>query len=370
MKFLEEIKYAAGKATLSLKRNAPTILMGAGVVGVVGSAVLACVATRKLDSILEEKNKKIDSIHRKQEDEELRQSGKFTEKDAKKELTMVYMETGKDLAKLYAPSVIWGIGSLTALIGSHILLNERIVTLATSYTAILSSFNHYRDNVKERFGEKVDFQLKHNIKTSEIEVTNVDEKGNTTTFEIEGSSFEVDYTTDLYDDSIEICGKEGYWNAAFFSGIISAGLGNYKLQLSAKNIMPDVFENEAYNETSNTLSFTTFKPLSYKNNDYNDIVTATATPSWEALKSLHLNGIRYIESDNKIILKLPYFDTYYEVYPHEYLVKAPYLLADSNDSLHYEISSYIPLAPHVIDKSACKWYLELAAYTRPNDEIV
>ena len=27
-----------------------------------------------------------------------------------------------------------------------------------------------------------------------------------------------------------------------------------------------------------------------------------------------------IESNNKIILKLPYFDTYYEVYPHEYLV--------------------------------------------------
>ena len=59
MKFLEEIKYAAGKATLSLKRNAPTILMGAGVVGVVGSAVLACVATRKLDSILEEKIKRL-----------------------------------------------------------------------------------------------------------------------------------------------------------------------------------------------------------------------------------------------------------------------------------------------------------------------
>ena len=78
-----------------------------------------------------------------------------------------------------------------------------------------------------------------------------------------------------------------------------------------------------------------------------------------------------IESnDNKIILKLPYFDTYYEVYPHEYLVKAPYLLADSNDSLHYELSSYIPLAPHVIDKSTCKWYLELAVYTRPNEEII
>ena len=221
MKFLEEIKYAAGKATLSLKRNAPTILMGAGVVGVVGSAVLACVATRKLDSILEEKNKKIDNIHRKQEDEELRQSGKFTEKDAKKELTIVYMETGKDLAKLYAPSVIWGIGSLTALIGSHILLNERIVTLATSYTAILSSFNHYRENVKERFGEKVDFQLKHNIKTSEIEVTNVDEKGNTTTTKetieyVDPKDYKYSGYARIFDESNPNWTRDPDYNKLFF----------------------------------------------------------------------------------------------------------------------------------------------------------
>ena len=78
-----------------------------------------------------------------------------------------------------------------------------------------------------------------------------------------------------------------------------------------------------------------------------------------------------IESnDNKIILKLPYFDTYYEVYPHEYLVKAPYLLADSNDSLQYELSSYIPLAPHAIDKNTCKWYLEMATYDRYNNTII
>ena len=75
-------------------------------------------------------------------------------------------------------------------------------------------------------------------------------------------------------------------------------------------------------------------------------------------------------NDNKIILRLPYFDTYYEVYPHEYLVKAPYLLADSNDRLHYEISSYIPLAPHVIDKNTCKWYLEMATYDRYNNTII
>ena len=75
-------------------------------------------------------------------------------------------------------------------------------------------------------------------------------------------------------------------------------------------------------------------------------------------------------NDNKIILRLPYFDTYYEVYPHEYLVKAPYLLADSNDRLHYEISSYIPLAPHVIDKNTCNWYLEMATYDRYNNTII
>lgn len=68
-------------------------------------------------------------------------------------------------------------------------------------------------------------------------------------------------------------------------------------------------------------------------------------------------------NDNKIILRLPYFDKYYEVYPYEYLVKAPYLYTDSN-VFAYENLSYVPIVPHEIDKSACNWYLDLASFSR------
>ena len=74
-------------------------------------------------------------------------------------------------------------------------------------------------------------------------------------------------------------------------------------------------------------------------------------------------------NDNKIILKQPYLDKYYEVYPHEYLVKAPYLYADCSN-FRYAISSYIPLVPHEIDKNTCNWYLEMATCDRYNNEII
>ena len=74
-------------------------------------------------------------------------------------------------------------------------------------------------------------------------------------------------------------------------------------------------------------------------------------------------------NDNKIILRQPYLDKYYEVYPHEYLVKAPYLYADCSN-FRYVISSYIPLVPHEIDKNTCNWYLEMATYDRYNNTII
>ena len=48
------------KAGFQLKKHSPEILVVTGVIGVVTSAVLACKATRKLDSVLEESKEQID----------------------------------------------------------------------------------------------------------------------------------------------------------------------------------------------------------------------------------------------------------------------------------------------------------------------
>lgn len=177
MKFLEKVSNNMTKFKFEIKKHSPEILIGAGVVGVVGSCVLACIATTKVEKVLEEKNKKIEQIHAVQEDEELRQSGKYTENDAKKDLTIVYTKTGLELIKLYSPAFLLGALSLSAIIGSHVILNKRNIALTSAYCILNKTFKNYRENVKERFGEKVDFQLKNNIKVKEVETVSVDEKG-------------------------------------------------------------------------------------------------------------------------------------------------------------------------------------------------
>lgn len=162
---------------LVLKKHSPEILVGAGVVGGVVSTVLACKATTKLDEILSESKEKIEASHELLEKPELLPAGKtYTEEDHKKDLTVIYAQTGLDLVKLYAPAVGMGVLSVTAILSGHNILRRRNMAIAAAYTALDTSFKNYRGRVVERFGEALDKELRYNIKTKEVEeiVTNED----------------------------------------------------------------------------------------------------------------------------------------------------------------------------------------------------
>lgn len=162
-----------GKAGLQLKKHSPEILMTAGIVGTVASTVLACKATTKVSKVLEEKKKTVDSIHMCLEDENIG----YTEEDSKKDLTIVYVQTGVKLAKLYAPAVALGTLSIAAIVSGHTILKKRNVALAAAYAVVDKGFKEYRERVVERFGEALDQELRYNIKAEEIEEMKVDENG-------------------------------------------------------------------------------------------------------------------------------------------------------------------------------------------------
>ena len=160
---------------LKLKKHSPEILMVTGTIGVVTSAVMACKATLKVNDILEETKQDIEKINGVLENEEY--ADKYSEEDSKKDLVIVYAQTGIKLAKLYAPSVILGTLSLGAMITSNNILRKRNVALVAAYTVLDKGFKDYRKNVVERFGEKIDKELKHNIKAKTFETVTVDENG-------------------------------------------------------------------------------------------------------------------------------------------------------------------------------------------------
>lgn len=169
---------ALGRAGLKLKKHSPEILVVSGVVGVVASAVMACKATTKLDAVLAESQDNVDKI--KNYIEEKGYSEKYTEEDGKKDLAIVYVQSGLKVAKLYAPAVAVGALSITAILAGHNITRKRNVALAAAYTAVDNAFKEYRGRVVERFGEALDKELRYNIKTKEVEEVVQNEDGTET----------------------------------------------------------------------------------------------------------------------------------------------------------------------------------------------
>lgn len=172
-----------------LKKHSPEILVVTGVVGTVASAVMACKATTKVNFVLEETKAQVEVIHTGAEKGEVKgylENGEvgmvpYSAEDSKKDLTIVYAQTGMKLAKLYAPAILLGAASITSILVGHNILRKRNLALAAAYTAVDTGFKKYRGRVVERFGEKLDKELLYNIKAKEVEETVIDENGNETT---------------------------------------------------------------------------------------------------------------------------------------------------------------------------------------------
>lgn len=167
-----QITRALNKTALRFKKHSPEILVGAGIVGVVASGVMACKATTKASAIVEEAREQIDTVH-----ECLEISDKYTEEDSKKDLALIYVQTGVKFAKLYGPSIILGATSIAAILAAHNIMRKRNVALMAAYTTIDRSFKEYRGRVVERFGKDLDRELRHNIKAMEVDATTVNEDG-------------------------------------------------------------------------------------------------------------------------------------------------------------------------------------------------
>ena len=163
-------------ASLQVKKYSPEILVVAGVIGTVASAVMACKATTKVNDILEKTKNDIEVINDVTEHPEMI-SKEYTPEDRRKDLTIVYTQTGVKLIKLYGPSVALGVLSIASILTSNNILRKRNVAIAAAYTVLDRSFKDYRGRVVERFGEALDKELRFNVKAKEVDEVIVDKNG-------------------------------------------------------------------------------------------------------------------------------------------------------------------------------------------------
>lgn len=214
------------KLGFQVKKHSPEILVVAGVAGVVTSAVMACKATLKVNEVVEESKFNIGKIHEATE-KGCTPSGKpYTPEDSKKELAIVYAQTGAKFVKLYGPAVALGALSIGSILTSNNILRKRNVALAAAYTVVDRSFKEYRGRVVERFGEALDRELKYNIKAKEVKETVVDEetgKKKTVKSTVEVACPELAYSdyAKFFDDGCKGWVKDAELNLVFLKQVQS-----------------------------------------------------------------------------------------------------------------------------------------------------
>lgn len=207
------------KVSFKVSKHSPEILLVTGIVGVIGSGIMACKATTKAGEIINEAKERIDQIHICSEDTGLIKTGAYTPEDAKKDMAIVYAQTGIKFLKLYGPSIGLAAISITSILASHNILHKRNVALAAAYATVDKSFKDYRKRVIERFGEVVDKELKYDIKAKKVEKTVTDpetgkEKKVKETVEITGIDGYSEYAR-FYDDGCKGWVKDSEYNLLF-----------------------------------------------------------------------------------------------------------------------------------------------------------
>lgn len=117
-----------------INHNSATILTCVGAVGVIGTAILAAKATPKALKTLEAaKEEKGDDL-------------------TKLEVTVV-------AGPAYIPSIVVGATTIACIFGANILNKRQQAALTSAYAFINSSYNEYRNKVKELYGEEAEEEI-------------------------------------------------------------------------------------------------------------------------------------------------------------------------------------------------------------------
>lgn len=169
---------ATANIASSLRNNAPVIGVIFGVGTLIGSGVMACVATKKSEDILEDHKELLAEIKAAKE------KGAIDEKTASKEIGRCYGRTAWKLFRKFAPAIGMAvIGSALVFSGYHsehmryLDTKDKLATTSAALAATFADFSAYRERTRERFGPEVDNELMYDIRKEEVEETVVDGKG-------------------------------------------------------------------------------------------------------------------------------------------------------------------------------------------------
>lgn len=155
------ISQRVARTALLAQKSSPEVLLATGIVGMVGSTVLACRATLKMESLLEDTKEKLDTA-------KTLEHPSYSERDRQRDVSLIYYQTGIKAVRLYAPAIVLGGLSIYALTTSHSIMTKRTVALTAAYGALEKGFQEYRERVIDKYGEDEDRNFRYGSQQIEV----------------------------------------------------------------------------------------------------------------------------------------------------------------------------------------------------------
>jgi hypothetical protein len=167
-----------GRGGLYLQKHSPEILLGAGLIGMVATVIMASKATLKANDIVEETKRSLNVIDNAKINGTTAGMAPYSVEDAMKDKAIVYVQTGLKFGQLYGPAASVGLLSLTAILASHGVMRKRQVALVAAYNLLKEGYDNYRRRVVEDLGEETDKNYYLGLKDESHTETEVDGEGN------------------------------------------------------------------------------------------------------------------------------------------------------------------------------------------------
>lgn len=233
-----------------LKDHAPEIMAVVGSVASVGAIGFAIKETPKATKIIEEHKKHIENVHTVVESADGEEEFEYSPDDEKKDLFIIYTKTAGRLLKTYWPVILLESLSIGCTLGGAYKSRQKYSSLLSAAVAMEAIHKQYRQNVVEKYGEEIDKELRHGLKTKTKEYIKKDKDGKETkvkeTVKVADNKTDKDISR-LFDETSLYYSRDPHANKQFILSVEQ--WANMRLKQYGHVFLNEVYEKLGFEPT-------------------------------------------------------------------------------------------------------------------------
>ena len=158
-----------GKIIKKVKFRSPELFIGAGVVGLVGAAV---VAVRR--GVRWHTAAKAEVLHDLETIKKAEGSPQYTREDRVRDYAQVIGKGVWSFTQIYGPSVAVGAASVVSILAGTGILKGRLAAMTSAAATAQAALDRYRQRVREKLGEDADYEFAYEVSSKKAKIKHED----------------------------------------------------------------------------------------------------------------------------------------------------------------------------------------------------